>query len=336
MELQYLRPVNWTRFEQRVRECLEKCADSDPDGDNSMPVVHLKLTPAPKEEKKEEVSLREFVVTHVVDPSSFYVRPRELDEQWHAYERQIADTVRRAGEKLGRPRQLRAGDRVLVSDAGSWHRGKLIEEKTSSSDVWSVFLLDCGRTVAEVPADELKTMPRVLKQRNAFCHLARLAGVVPAAGSPRWTLSAADKFRELIPANEGAVWMRPGGTSVEKDEGGCKLCPMEVFLRRKEAAGAFEPSVTRYDSVADELVDAGLALRTGNAAGRRKSSEEDHQDAPHFPDRKNDEATTKCLIEEAPGQQRSKCPLRPVIPASLLRLHRGRGRGPRNTGKPTF
>ena len=152
------------------------------------------------------------VVTHIVNPSSFYVQPSSVEETLVGINEYI-DALLMGGKTSEIPvRDLREGAPCLAKYFvdQQWYRG-VIEGR--STQKWKVHFVDFGNTEEICSQSDLTRLsPELLASPVLAIHCG-LQGIVPSLGSKGWSRHTVSAFKEILLDKEVSITI----TSTTKD-----------------------------------------------------------------------------------------------------------------------
>ena len=144
------------------------------------------------------------VVTHIINPSSFYVQPSSVEETLVSINEYI-DALLMGGKKSEIPvRDLREGAPCLAkySVDQQWYRG-VIEGR--STQKWKVHFVDFGNTEEICSQSDLTRLsPELLASPVLAIHCG-LQGIVPSLGSKGWSRHTVSAFKEILLDKEVSI-----------------------------------------------------------------------------------------------------------------------------------
>lgn len=144
------------------------------------------------------------VVTHIVNPSSFYVQPSSVEETLVGINECI-DALLMGGKTSEIPvRDLREGASCLAkySVDQQWYRG-VIEGR--STQKWKVHFVDFGNSEEIDSQSDLTHLPPELLASPVLAIHCGLQGIVPSLGSKGWSRHTVSAFKEILLDKEVSI-----------------------------------------------------------------------------------------------------------------------------------
>lgn len=231
-----------------------------------------------KELDRGGVKRSSIVVTHIVDPSEFYIQLSKLTRGTNEFHSKIQETQNRKyniqGNCLELPpreeRQWHVGDHCLVYSiyesaplissiahkSCEWYRGIItdIVRAVNSEPKYSVFLRDIGATIRSIARHQLFSIETQLDRVTNAVYLCQLAGVSPAGGVKSWSLSAIDLFKYSVENFEALSVSMRGKRANENSP-----LPVVLWGSTTETTDPLAPCITKYTNIGRILIEKGLA-----------------------------------------------------------------------------